>query len=87
MKIEDVKRTRSPERRIIRVNLRITHSQNKFVEENNLSFTKIFDAALKQLGYVAPTLKDLKDSETIRYDSSKPIKKTKKHRHNTKRRY
>jgi hypothetical protein len=60
MKLEDVKRDYSPERRTVRINIRITNSQDSFVQENNLSFTKIFDEALKQLGYKEPTLKYLK---------------------------
>jgi hypothetical protein len=60
MNIDKVKRDRSPERRNIKINIRLTNSQNKFIEENNLSYTKIFDEALKQLGYKEPSIKDLK---------------------------
>jgi len=60
MKLEDVKRDFSPERRNVRINIRITNSQDRFVQENNLSFTKIFDQALKQLGYTEPTYENLK---------------------------
>jgi len=70
MNIEDVKRDTSPERRNIRINMRITKSQERFVQENNLSFTKIFDSALKQLGYKEPTIHDLKnESDSVLKDS------------------
>ncbi len=79
MNIEDVKRDTSQERRNVRINIRITRSQDKFVQENNLSFTKIFDSALKQLGYIEPSYSDLekedkiylKDSFKERYRTSK----------------
>jgi len=60
MNIDKVKRDRSPERRNLKINIRLTNSQNKFIEENNLSYTKIFDEALKQLGYKEPSIEDLK---------------------------
>jgi len=87
MDIENVKRDRSPERRNVKINVRLTNSQNKFIEENNLSFTKIFDEALKQLGYKEPSIQDLKkdndyhlkdsyrDNKDRRYRTSKSSKK------------
>jgi hypothetical protein len=65
MKLKDVKRDYSPERRTVRINIRITNSQDNFVQENNLSFTKIFDQALKQLGYKEPSIQDLKKENSF----------------------
>ncbi len=72
MKLEDVKKDYSPEKRNVRINIRITNSQDKFVQENNLSFTKIFDQALKQLGYTEPTYEVLqKENSSYLKDSYK----------------
>ena len=54
MDIKDVQNIQGDERRNIRVNIRITPSQNKFIIDNNLSITKVMNEALKQLGYVPP---------------------------------
>jgi hypothetical protein len=89
MNLEKVKRDRSPERRNVRINVRLTNSQNKFIEENNLSFTKIFDEALKQLGYKEPSIEDLKkedyhlkdsyrENKDRRYRVSKPSRTSKR---------
>ena len=51
MELKDVQNTHSKERRTIRVNIRLTPSQNHFIIKNNLSITKIMNEALKQLGY------------------------------------
>lgn len=69
MNIEDVRKEYTPERRSIRINMRITRSQDRFTQENNLSFTKIFDQALKQLGYKEPSIQDLKKEEHSLKDS------------------
>jgi len=67
MELKDVQRSRHHERRTYRINIRITESQNKFIEKNNLSITKILNEALKQLGYVQPTVDELsKDPQTTR---------------------
>ncbi len=54
MEIKDVQNTKIHERRNVRVNIRLTSSQNKFILDNNLSITKIMNEALKQLGYIQP---------------------------------
>jgi len=78
MNMEDVRREYSPERRSVRINMRITRSQDRFIQENNLSFTKIFDHALKQLGYKEPSIEDLKKEDNLLKDS---------YRDNKERRY
>ncbi len=74
MNLEDVKRDFSPERRNVRVNIRIKRSQDKFIQENNLSFTKIFDQALKQLGYKEPTYNELEKERDSLKDSYRESK-------------
>jgi hypothetical protein len=77
MELKDVQRSRPHERRTYRINIRITESQNKFIEKNNLSITKILNEALRQLGYVQPTIEELQkqkpDPDTKKY-SKRPIK-------------
>jgi hypothetical protein len=51
MDIKSVQNRPIRERRDIRINLRITKSQDDFIIKNNLSVTKIMNEALKQLGY------------------------------------
>jgi len=48
MKIEDVKKDRK-ERRTIRINMKILPSVSKFMKEHNVSPTKVFDEAMKEL--------------------------------------
>jgi hypothetical protein len=67
MELKDVQRSRPHERRTYRINIRITESQNTFIRKNNLSITKILNEALRQLGYVPPTVEELnKDHQTTR---------------------
>lgn len=78
MRLEEVKKDVSLEKRNIRINIRITNSQNKFVLNNNLSFTKIFDKALEQLGYVEPKMEDLNlDDHHVKDYYKKKYKKNK----------
>ena len=53
MDIKNVQNTPFKERRDIRINIRITRSQEDFINKNNLSVTKVMNEALKQLGYDA----------------------------------
>lgn len=81
MELKDVQRARAHERRTYRINIRITESQNNFIEKNNLSITKILNEALKQLGYVQPTVDELqKDYPTTR---RRPVERPKRvfHKH------
>jgi len=76
MDMKDVKRVLANERRNIRINIRITPSQNKFIITNNLSITKIMNEALKQLGYIP-----LKPEELPEEDKDRGYKIEKEHRH------
>lgn len=69
MELKDVQRSRPHERRTYRINIRITESQNKFIEKNNLSITKILNEALKQLGYVPLNAEELQKNHNL----SKPF--------------
>lgn len=83
MELKDVQRSRPHERRTYRINIRITESQNKFIEKNNLSITKILNEALRQLGYVQPTVEELqKDYPIIR---RRPVERPKRVFHKHKR--
>ena len=69
MDIKDVQNTNAHERRSIRVNIRLTPSQNKFIVSNNLSITKVMNEALKQLGYVAPKSEEIPEYDLEREDT------------------
>ncbi len=64
VEIKDVQNTNAHERRSIRVNIRLTPSQNKFIIRNNLSITKVMNEALKQLGYVHPKPEEIQEQDT-----------------------
>lgn len=68
IEIKDVQNTNVHERRSIRVNIRLTQSQNKFIMSNNLSITKVMNEALKQLGYVSPKLEEIPPQDVERGD-------------------
>jgi len=68
MEIKDVQTTNPHERRSIRVNIRLTPSQNKFIISNNLSITKIMNEALKQLGYIPPNPNEIPEKDVERED-------------------
>ena len=63
MDLKDVQNTNVDERRSIRINIRITSSQNKFIIKNNLSITKVMNEALKQLGYVPPKFEEISEHD------------------------
>ncbi len=63
MDIKDVQNVQGYERRNIRINIRITPSQDKFIIKNNLSITKVMNEALKQLGYVPPKLEKIPEHD------------------------
>lgn len=63
MDIKDVQNVQGYERRNIRINIRITPSQNKFIIKNNLSITKVMNEALKQLGYVPPKSEEIPEQD------------------------
>ncbi|MBI4439729.1 hypothetical protein HY638_02045 [Candidatus Woesearchaeota archaeon] len=72
MDIKDVQNLNGSEIRSIRINIRITPSQNKFIVNNNLSITKIMNEALKQLGYVLPKPEEIPDEDKEReYDDER----------------
>ena len=66
MDIKDVQNVQGYERRIIRINIRLTPSQNKFIIDKNLSITKVMNEALKQLGYVSPKPEDIPEEDKER---------------------
>ena len=68
MEIKDVQNTNVQERRIIRVNIRLTPSQDKFIISNNLSIPKVMNEALKQLGYVPPKTEEIPEQDIERGD-------------------
>ncbi len=71
MNIKEVQNSQGYERRKIRVNIRLTPSQMKFINNNNLSITKIMNEALKQLGYTNPKLDDIpKEDRWINEDTN-----------------
>ena len=74
MNIKDVQNTNAHERRSIRVNIRLTPSQNKFITSNNLSITKVMNEALKQLGYVSPKTEDIPEQDIEREDETETFK-------------
>lgn len=81
MELKDVQRSRHHERRQYRINIRITESQNQFIRKNNLSITKILNEALKQLGYVQPTVEELqKNYNTTRHIKERPKRTFHKHK-------
>ena len=63
MEIKDVKNTHSHERRSIRINIRITPSQNKFILDNNLSITRVMNESLKDLGYIPPKSEEIPEKD------------------------
>ena len=68
MNIKDVQNAQVYERRNIRINIRITPSQNKFILDNNLSITKVMNEALKQLGYIPPNPDEIPEKDLERED-------------------
>ena len=54
MDIQSVKSLPKRERRTCRANVRLFPSQMKFIEDNELSITRIIDVALGELGHVMP---------------------------------
>jgi len=68
MEIKDVQNVQGYEMRNIRINIRITSSQNKFIIKNNLSITKVMNEALKQLGYVPPKPEEIPKQDIERGD-------------------
>jgi hypothetical protein len=66
MDIQSVKNTPTNERRSVRVNIRLTPSQERFIIEKNLSVTKIMNEALKQLGFVETEPKYYPQSDYVR---------------------
>ena len=71
MDIKDVQNVQGYERRNIRINIRITPSQDKFIIKNNLSITKVMNEALKQLGYVPPKLEEIPEHDIENRDKGK----------------
>ena len=63
MDIKDVQNSNARERKSIRINIRLTPSQNKFILNNNLSITKVMNEALKQLGYVVPKAEEIPEQD------------------------
>lgn len=66
MEMKDVQSVQAYERRNIRINIRITPSQNKFIIDNTLSITKVMNEALKQLGYASPKPEDIPEEDKER---------------------
>lgn len=83
MEIKDVQNNPRHERKIIRVNIRLTPSQNKFIIENNLSITKIMTEALKQLGY-SPQIQEQDYKENFK-EERYIIKRNKKYKPHRRR--
>lgn len=77
MDIKDVQNTNTHERRSIRVNIRLTPSQNRFIVSNNLSITKVMNEALKQLGYVPPKPEEIPEQDIEREDNVRDLKSNK----------
>jgi len=73
MDIKDVQNTNAHERRSIRVNIRLTPSQNKFIVSHNLSITKVMNEALKQLGYTEPKPEEIPEQDKERDDETEGV--------------
>ena len=68
MDIKDVQNVQVNERRNIRINMRITPSQNKFILDHDLSITKVMNEALKQLGYMPPKPEEIPEEDKEKED-------------------
>ncbi len=87
MELKDVQNSRPHERRTYRLNIRVTKSQNDFIEKHNLSITKILNEALKQLGYVQPTIEELSKEDHFSKHATRRPKITHQKYNNTRRKH
>lgn len=85
MDMDKVRNYQATERKSVRINIRLAPSQMAFINQNNLSITKIMYEALKQLGYVPPKPENIpvhnRETGYRKEKKEKPhIKHIKKHR-------